>query len=371
MPKTILSVLGFLLLLSQSIQAVSAAGFGGGIFDDANAQPAGFEGTDSRCTGSSKLAVSGIGFKIKANRAGESNTGNVISNIYSVDTSSHNSDYTVVVNLPYPPPDPANAWQCACNANPLDSYQCIFTNQDPDTIGPINVFVKRANVQNNAWWQLRGGSVFSRYNVQSLIPVSLSSTPGYCNTTAGCLPALIGNDPTGDLDSPGFAFTTDGLIYTHEAGGNFIHQPAQRSADLQAHAAGFTVPTENYDYFFKKLGKKAQILPSSQKPTSTVQPAIFHHEGSLTIGPSNPWYVAASEQIIVFIDGDLIIDDTPGAQHRLITVEKGGQGFLAFVVKGSIIVTPNVGYSNIFIDPADPNAPLIEGVFVADNTFWV
>lgn len=369
MLKKILFCLSFLSWLVISTSPIFAAGFGGGIFDDANAQPAGLQGTDSRCTGSTQLEVSGIGFKAKAVRAGESSTGNIISNVYSVNTATSYSDYTVVVTMPYPPPDPANAWQCACNANPLDSYQCIFTNQDPTTVGPINVFVKRANVQNNAWWQVRGGSVFSQYNVQSLIPVSLAGTPGYCNTTAGCLPALIGNDSQGELDSPGFAFSADGLIYTHEAGGNFIHNPGQRTSSLQGFAKT-ELPTENYEYFFKKMGKNAQALPSSQKPISASQPAMYKQAGNLTIGPANQWHVTADEQIVVFIEGDLIIDDTPGAQNRLVTVERGNRGFLAMIVQGSIIITPHVGYTNLATDPTDPDVPLIEGVFVADDTFW-
>lgn len=377
MRSYIISLIGCFCFLTLAIQSVSAQGFGGGIFDDAAAQPAGLGGHDSRCTGSTQTPVAGVGFKIQARRSGELNTGNAIGNTYAVSTLTHNGDYTVTVNLPYPPPDPANAWQCACNANPLDAFQCVYTNQDPDTVGPINVYVKRANVQNNAWWQVRGGNVFSRSHIQSLVPVSFAGTAGYCNTTLGCLPALIGADRQLTQDSPGFAFSTDGLIHTHQTGATFLHEPTQRSTNTQssitnpqASLNGFSLPTENYDYFFRKIGKNAQTLPSSQKPAAEAYPAIFSHAGSLTIGPDNPWYVAAGESLVVFISGDLIIDDEPGAQHRLIAVDPAG-GFLMFIVKGSVIVTPNVGYNTLFIDPADPSTPLIEGVFVADNTIWI
>ena len=153
-----------LIFLLFSVQPITAS-FGGGIYDDANAQPLGLGGSDARCIGDTNLEVSGVGFRVNASRDNESNTGTIISNTYSVATYTSYGDYTVVMNLPYPPPDPANAWQCACNANPLDSYQCVYTNQDPDTGGSLNFFVKRANVQNNAWWQIFGGSVFSKYNI--------------------------------------------------------------------------------------------------------------------------------------------------------------------------------------------------------------
>lgn len=357
------------LFLALSVQRVSAGTFGGGIFDDAQAQPAGLGGTDSRCVGSTSVPVNGVGFRIRAQREGENNVGSVISNIFSVSTFTSNNDYTVRVNLPYPPPDPANAWQCACNANPLDAYQCVFTNQDPDDPGPINVFVKRANVENNAWWQVRGGSVFSRYNIQSLVPFSPAQTPGYCNTTVGCTSALIGANRQGTVDSPGFALTTDGIVHTHATGGNFLHLPEQRETSAQAFANSFTPPTESFATFWKKAGAKALPLPSSQKPTPpTAQPGIYDQEGSLTIGPDNAWHVPAGEQIIVFVQGDLIIDDTPNAQNRLITVESGG--YLAFFVSGDIIITPHVGYTHLLTDPNDPNAPVVEGVFVADGTVW-
>ncbi|OGJ38334.1 MAG: hypothetical protein A2383_03695 [Candidatus Pacebacteria bacterium RIFOXYB1_FULL_39_46] len=371
MRKIILIGLSFFLVLIRSSQIVSAAGFGGGIFVDENATPVGFESTDNRCAGLTTTQVSGVGFKIKASRPGEENSGNVIDNTYSVQVEGNYPDYSVTISLPYPPPDPTNAWQCACNANPLDAYQCVFTNQNPATPGPINVFVKRANVQNNAWWQVRGGNVFSKYNIQSLIPVSLAGTPGYCNTTAGCLPALIGDDNQTTLDSPGFAFSSDGIIYTHATGGNFIHDPDQRSNSDQGFALGISLPTENYAYFYKKMSAKAMPLPSSQKPTVANYPAIYHQSGDLTIGEGNQWHLTANEQIIVFLEGNLIIDDQPGAENRLITVERGGRGFLAFISQGDVIITPHVGYANVNTDSASPDTPLIEGVFITDGTIWV
>jgi hypothetical protein len=365
--KKLLLALGFLCLSSQLV----GASFGGGIYDDATAQPAGLGGTDSRCVGSYDQEVSGVGFRVESSRLNENNDGTIISNSYSVATQTNAGDYTVIVNLPYPPPDPANAWQCACNANPLDAFQCIYTNQDPDTGGNLNFFVKRANVQNNAWWQVLGGSVFSKYNIQSLIPVSFANTPGYCNTTPGCLPALIGSDIQGDLNSPGFAFSLDGTIFTHPTGTSFIHYPNQRDSDVQASAMGSNLPTENYAFFAKKLLADAAALPSSQKPSAPNLPTIYRHQGSLTIGPANQWHLANTEQLIVLIDENLVIDDTPGAQNRLVTVQSGGTGFLAFIVKGDIIITPNVGYTNLSTSATDPNSPLVEGVFVSDGIIQV
>jgi hypothetical protein len=172
------------------------------------------------------------------------------------------------------------------------------------------------------------------------------------------------------VDSPGFAFSANGVIHTHETNSSFIHDPAQRTSSSQGFALGVELPTENYNFFYKKMGQKASPLPSSQKPVPISYPAIYHQPGSLTIGPDNQWHLAANEQLIVFVEGDLIIDDTPGAENRLITVASGDTGFLAFIVQGSVIITPNVGYANINTDPNLPNIALVEGVFVADGTIW-
>lgn len=352
-----------------SFSPVSANSFSGQLYEDPDANTIGFGGTDNRCEGSLETPVVGAGFRAKALRTGETDYGTFMGATYTITTGTNNLDYTVTIDMPYPPADPANAWQCACNANPLDPYQCIFTNQDPTDLSSLNFFIKRANANNNSWWQVLGGNIFSKQNIQSLIPNS--ELPGYCNTTPGCIPALIDTNPTLTLESPGFAFTLDGSISTSQIpGSSFLHTSQSRTNALQAFALTSDLPEEKYDFFYKKMKQESVALPSSQKPVPTENPGIYLHSGDLTINDQNSWQVLNTEQIIVFITGNLLIDDTSGEQ-RIITVEKGGDGFLSFIVQEDIIISPNVGYTDIMTDPHSANIPLVEGVFIADGKIQI
>ncbi|MFZ5437560.1 MAG: hypothetical protein ACOZAK_00695 [Patescibacteria group bacterium] len=366
-------MLKIILLLSfffSSFSVVKAGTFAGQLYEDPNAMPMGLGGSDNKCDGSLATEVSGAGFKVKSTRSGETDHGFFMGATYNITTGTSNPDYTVILDLPYPPPDPANAWQCACNANPLDPYQCVYTNQDPTTLESLNFFIKRANANNNAWWQVLGGNIFSKQNIQSYIPNS--DLPGYCNNTPGCTPALIDMNPSFTLESPGFAFTLDGSIMTYQNPASvFLHTNDSRSSALQATALSADIPEENYAFFFKKVADKVVPLPSSQKPVPSQNPGIYLHEGDLTINELNSWQVTNTEQIIVFINGSLFIDDTSASEQKIITVEAGGSGFLAFFVKNNIVISPNVGYSDIYTNPHDPNVALVEGVYLADKIISV
>ncbi len=63
------------------------------------------------------------------------------------------------------------------------------------------------------------------------------------------------------------------------------------------------------------------------------------------------------------MNGNLELDDTTDAQ-QLITVEEGG--FLAFIVKGDIIVKSSVGN-----DDLDDITPNLEGIYLGDGEFRV
>lgn len=350
---------------------VFAGSFSGQLYEDPLAAPVGFgTSSDNRCDGNLSTPVVGAGFRAKAQRTGEESIGNFMGETYTIVSGTNNSDYTVTLNLPYPPTDPLNPWQCACNANPLDPYQCVFTNQNPLDSSSLNFFIKRAYSNNNAWWQILGGNIFSQQNIQSYIP--LSELPGYCNNTPGCVPALIDTDPEATLESPGFAFSQDGFLSTTQSSGaSYLHTTSSRTLAQQANATSFDLPIENYTFFAKKMQSQRSSLPSSQKPTSSTQPAIYIHAGNLTITDQNAWHVTNTEQIIVFVQGNLNIGDTTGGNTRVITVDPGGTGFLAFIVSGDIIISPQVGYTDITTNPHTPNIAVVEGVFLADGKITI
>lgn len=333
--------------------------FSGNIYDDANAITLGLGGTDNLCIGSTNNLSDGGGATATVTRTGESNSASILDS-FSLTTATTNSDYTVTLDLPFPPTDPANAWQCACNADPSDPYRCVYTNQTPSSGATLtNFFIQRANLNNNAWWQTLGGNVYAIGNIESRIPETC--------LPPNCIPALSSRDQQGNVDSAGFPITHTGKIVTSISGNTYIHEADGRTTSMQGNATGVNIPKENYAYFYRKIGGQAIELGNANKPVSTGSVGVYKYPGNMTINDTNPWHVSNSEQYIVFVDGNLIVDDTPDAESRLVTVEKGGIGFIQFVVSGDIRVTTNVGYNDIYTDTMQANIANLEGVFLADG----
>lgn len=340
--------------------------FQGSIYHDANAAPQGIGGNSNICLGNTSVGANTLG-SIRVQRTGETKTQSLGSGIgsYSITTNTTNADYQLTLNLPYPPPDPENAWVCACNADPSDQYRCLYTGQQPSQANSqTHFYVKRANTSNTAWFQTLGGSSFAFGSIESKIPFATCTPPV-------CIPALIATDPAGTVDSPGFALTNTGTVLTSDTGGIYIHEAGGRSNAQQAEALGVSVPKETYDHFFAKFGGGAQPLAKAGKPVIAEGIGIYRYSGNLTLDSTNPWSLSSSEQIIVFVNGNLTIDDVPGGQNRITTVAPGGSGFLMFIVSGNITVTSDVGYTNIYTNPAAANIANLEGVFVADGTLTI
>ena len=343
--------------------------FQGNFYEDADATTTGIGGTDNLCTGLTTApivpAIYMPGSEVSATRTGgESQSVLADTAYYSITTNTSNSDYTVALQLPFPPPDPDNAWQCACNADPGDPYRCLYTNQTPSDFAVANFFLKQANIADAAWFQTLGGSSWAANNIESLIPTSTCTPPS-------CSPALISSDPAGNSDSAGFPLTESGSVSTSISGDNYIHEATDRTPAVQAQATGVSVPTENYDYFFDKVGDQAETLATAAKPIVGTELGIYQHTGNLVIDENNPWNLTNTERIIVFVDGDITIDDTVAGENRITTVATGGNAYLMFISSGDITVTADVGYSNIATDPTTADISNLEGVFIADGTLTI
>ncbi|MFH2118474.1 MAG: hypothetical protein ABII10_01935 [Candidatus Paceibacterota bacterium] len=337
--------------------------FAGNFYADENAVPAGIGGTDNLCTGITTTPAFIANGLITLDRIGETKSSSVNNTAYTITANTSSSDYTIALELEFPPADPDNAWMCACNADPSNPFRCLYTNQQPNQ-GLTNFFVKR-NAVSNSWFQTLGGSSWASGNIQSKIPFSTCSLPT-------CNPALILRDPLGTINSAGFPLTDTGSVVTSDGGGVYIHEVDGRTNALQAEALGVKVPLENYDYFYNKFGQNAQTLSNSSKPIVTGDTlGVFLYSGNLVINEINAWNLNNTEQIIVFVNGNLTIDDSTGGQNRIITVATGGDGFLMFVVSGDTTVTAKVGYNNIYTSAATANIANVEGIFVSDGLLTI
>jgi len=115
------------------------------------------------------------------------------------------------------------------------------------------------------------------------------------------------------------------------------------------------LPTHDfYNYFYAKLGSPETAdtltLPLA-KPASRVKP--YYLVGDVTT--TGDWTIGNDESMVILVTGNLTIGGR-------ITIN--GNGFLAFVVKGDISVSPSVG-GPLTGGPV----PVVEGVYLSSGTF--
>lgn len=249
---------------------------------------------------------------------------------------------------------------------------CFYAGIDSPQEG-INFFVTTNEVNtvdttHAGWWQAVGGNVqaMSSGGTALLDPIPVAT----CTTAEDCVPAMSKKDLTDTEDSAGIAITGGGTIDSSDEQGSSQGYITDRAS--QAFAVGTAPKTrENYDYFYRlySLGNNPTTSPDfagsaddASKPSTTLdgQRAYFN-EGNLTI--QRRWSVVDGEKLVIFVHGDLIIDDPSGAGN-LIEVQPGG--FLSFIVSGNILIKNTVGNA----DPASTNTN-IEGVYIADGTLTV
>lgn len=211
--------------------------------------------------------------------------------------------------------------------------------------------------ESEAWWQVWGGHLLASADTGQAI---VSAIPGDDTCIEpDCYPFVSSVDRAGIGDSDGFLLTGGGSI---AAGGWLTY----REPNTFAEGTLVTRLNETYSFFYRQysLGLNpdddfAASADDAQEPI-VVKEAYFH-SGDLTIQSS--WDVTSGESYVIFVDGDLYIQD-PGGLGELITVSEGG--FLAFVVTGDINISEDVGHSVLA-----NTAGNIEGVYVADGTITV
>ena len=206
---------------------------------------------------------------------------------------------------------------------------------------------------NFAWWQVRGGNFASEsdngYAIRSVIPdIAVCIEPS-------CYPYLSATDLVNTPDSDGVPLIAGGEI---SANG----QISARATETYADATSRTRLRETYSHFYSQysLGLSpdddfAGSFDDALKPV--VSQDAYFHSGNMTI--QSPWSVADGESYVVFVDGDLTIED-PLSVGELITVDEGG--FLAFVASGDIDIADTVGHSVL-----TNTAGNVEGVYIADG----
>jgi len=304
----------------------------------------------------------------------------LINNISTINITPNTCAETYDVRLTLNPND-GYVCNCQIGANP---YECVYYDVPATYLGnnPINFYLLEVDLTNNAWFQSVGGQITALGNIRSNIPYN-AATSGPCNQGSNCWPALITWLPwSGGADyvnTPGFPFAqTGGSINTHSDGGTaYVHTTDQHTQSNDGHASDSSaIPTEySYQYFYNRFGfdhdSAENQLASGAQPSLNSGLNIRFAPSDLTI--SEPWHISSGEQLIVFVNGSLTINDATG-DRRLIRADVGS--YLAFIVSGNISINSNVGYTVpdtypiVFARPGTVS-PNVEGIYLANGTLTV
>jgi hypothetical protein len=201
---------------------------------------------------------------------------------------------------------------------------------------------------------VQGGNIYAARTDSPAIRSLISAA--YC-TEPACIPNLI------TMMQKLLNIDTDGVIIS--GGGSIETAGHYTPRNLVAQNTRLTRFKEGYDFFYRR-----SELGSSPTDSFTTQ-----HDGALKPGTGgvhysaqdlviqDPWTVSATESYVIFVDGNLTIEN-PSDFATLIEVEEGG--FLAFIVRGNITFAANVGHANLA-----NQAPNVEGIYIADNQIIV
>jgi hypothetical protein len=182
-----------------------------------------------------------------------------------------------------------------------------------------------------AWMQTNGGDVYAQTTLRSYIPPA--AVPRYFSLDgAGGSPGIVQYGTSYDFDSAaGF-------------GEQYVSSMGYLANDTN-------LQTDYYAVMYKRFGSPATPDYAGGTTLNTQlagRATPYYAGGDLTIDGAD-WSVGTGQSIVVLVNGDLRINK----QIRIT-----GSGFVAFIVKGNIIVNPTVG------GVWNSSIPVLEGIYI-------
>ena len=246
------------------------------------------------------------------------------------------------------------------------------------------------------WFQTVGGNLFAQDSINQKVGYDTDSVAKHewtVDTPADFVNAYLARQ-AGRFSTTNIKAKTSGIpmvgtgTITNEdalaAGGGFT-QRENKSTKASKVSATPQYRQENYQYFTELINYNGlhpcTELKGGEILGGTDGSKVCKTSTSATI--SDDYQIAAGEKQVVFVEGNLTIDLE---DEEKIQVAEGG--FLAFIVKGEIVITPQTGEeiitkvegeenyrknNNLLVEAGNPNhagydqQPQIEGVFIADG----
>ena len=309
----------------------------------------------------------------------------VQNNQFSFNTTTAGGSYTLTLDLSG---QVGTNYVCSCPAatSLSNPYLCQYTGVTSPNYN-VNFYLKEYSLSNESWFQVFGGNYFGQNGIASDVPYTFCATDGNCQAALS-VPIAGSSNP----NSSGFPIvsaasstsvqSTDTEGYTHA----YLNL-ATRTSNTNAYAVNTDINPFSYTYFHKlvennlqSIGTGEDLAPSLASWTSAAwwkadDVNYVKTNGNLTIDETQGFDLSSTQQLVVFVDGNLTLDDSNvGDTNRQITSVAVG-GFLAFFVSGDITITADVGYE---LNPSAPSVPAVsnsnsnvEGVFVANNNLII
>jgi len=273
---------------------------------------------------------------------------------------------------------------CSCPAalDPNNPYVCQYTGINAPSEN-VNFYLQINNLSSTSWFQVFGGNLFARNGINSVIPYN------FCDIDNDCQAALnVPHPASTNLLSSGFPITNannSSAVKSYDyssAYHSYFHLPT-RTINVNSYDVNTDLNQLSYDYFYKlaenqiqEIGNGEDLEPLLGDWTNaswwlTDDINYIKVNGNVNIDEAQGFNLSGNQKLIVFVDGNLILDDsdTNDSNRKITSVAQGS--FLAFFVSGNIIITADVGYE---LNPLSPSTPTVsnansnvEGVFVADN----
>ncbi len=356
-------------LIQGSIQEDVSAALSGAYCTQATSNPLSLSGLNLSATGTTGTHTATFGYTIPSN--------------YSINTTSTGTGYTVTLDLSGQTGSTNYVCSCPAPLNSINPYLCRYSGVT-SPLANVNFYLKEYNLSNSSWFQIFGGNLFALGSITTDVPAT------FCATDGNCVPALMAPMPSSNTElSGGFPITYSGNNNNLQSSDtsseyhSYFHE-ATRLTNVNSYALSSNLNQNSYDYFYSLAEDSIQTIGNGEDTEPLLADFTnaawwqasdinyVHIDGNVSIDETQGFNLSSGQQLVVFVEGNLTLDDSnPNDTSRKITSVANG-GFLAFIVSGNILITPNVGYE---LDPLAPTAPTVnntnanlEGVFLANGT---
>ena len=204
------------------------------------------------------------------------------------------------------------------------------------TNGTLNFLI--GYVPQSGWAQTVGGNAYAGNQLVSSIPTT-AINPYF--SLAGAM---------GDAGMITYGTSYDFSLISTDLGENNVSTKRW----LMQHT---NTSVDYYNQFATRMdipGSATTIdtLTDVTKPTCATSPCTFYANGDMTTAAGNQWSIAANEQIIIFVNGNVTINSP-------ITIASGG--FFALISHGNMYISSTVGSA------VGSATPTLEGMYLATN----